>query len=212
MKKIALILFLFSAASPVFPQTKFDNSIFAINEYLTSPQFYLIRLQEGELAAIDSLYVFAESYFNGDKSEALLALTFALLPFDEMKLSLPFNATLTLYLPSVGKKLFIERTESLPRAFLPDSPNNPNADTDKLSHFFGNAFLGYELNLFNIAEFLGIFVEGFEKTFKVNGAFDMRDMKINKLGFLFGKNLREDKNLLPSDFIRLYAITLIETQ
>ena len=212
MKKIALILFLFSVASPVFPQTKFDNSIFAIDEYLTSPEFYLIRLQEGELAAIDSLYVFAESYFNGDKSEALLALTFALLPFDEMKLSLPFNATLTLYLPSVGKKLFNERTESLPRAFLPDSPSNPNSDTDKLSHFFGNAFLGYELNLFNIAEFLGIFVESFEKTFKVNGAFDMRDMKINKLGFLFGKKLKEDKNFLPSDFIRLYAITLIETQ
>ncbi len=206
---LSVIFFLAMFRTATAQTDKFDSSVYAINDYVTSSRFYKIRLEQGELAAIDSVYLFALKFFNEDFSETLLSLTFSLLPFNKMNLSLPFRQTLTLRLPSVETPLYKKRLESLPRGFLADSPIKPNSDTDKLAHFFGNAFLGYNLNLFNIAEFLGIFVESFEMTFKIDGAFDERDLKVNKLGYFFGETLRENKNVLPSEFFIFYSLTFI---
>ena len=206
-----IVAFLLFAVPRTSAQTtKFNASVYAINDYLVSARFYKLRLNEGELTAIDSLYAFALNYFDGNKSDALLSLTFSLLPFDKMELALPFGGNFSLYLPCTDYELYRMRLESLPRGFLPDSPTRPNADTDKLSHFFGNAFLGYDLNFFNFADFLGIFVEAFEYNFKIKGAFDLRDIRMNKLGLLFGDALKNGKKVSPSEFIALYSINYLE--
>ncbi len=211
--KLSFIFFFIISRFAVYAQSaKFDDSIYEINRYVTSAKFYKIRLQNGELASVDSIYKFALKRLDNDYSETLLSLTFALLPFDKMELSLPFGEKLTLHLPSVEKELFARRKESLPRGFLPDSPHSLNSDKDKLSHFFGNAFLGYNFPYENISEFSGLFVESFEDTFKIKGAFDERDLKINRCGFLFGKTLRKNIKIFPSEFIMLYFLTFIELQ
>ncbi len=192
-----------------FPDNnKLAESIIKINDYLTSPEFYKLRLLNGELASVDSLFKKALFFSGSDTSEALLALTFALLPFNKMKLKLSFsNSEIDLLLPTLQQRVFVNRKESLPRNFLPDSPRNSYADTDKLSHFFGNAFISYNLNFFNLSEFLGIFVESFEKLFKVGGAFDLRDLQTNRLGSAFGKALRRKETVYPSTIIKFYSLT-----
>ncbi len=206
-KIVIQLILLFLFASTNFAQSEhFNKSVYVIDNYLTSSQFYRIRITEGELAAIDSLYAFALKYFDEDVSETLLSLTFALLPFDKIEIINGLN----LQLPTVDSLLFVKRNESLPSNFLPDSPMNKRSDTDKLSHFFGNAFVSYNLNFSNIQEFLGLFVEAFEYNFKVNGAFDKRDLEVNRYGKLFGILLKSGKKYFPSDIFVLYSLKFME--
>jgi hypothetical protein len=192
---------------------RFKTSVIKLNRFLTSLSFYKIRLNEGELAGIDSLFTKSIELNAHDTSEALLALTFALLPFREMNLKTPIvNNNIRLFLPTLTEPEFKNRLESLPKNFLADSPLEKYNDTDKLSHFFGNAFLGYNLNFFNLIEFLGIFVESFELTFKIDGAFDRRDLAINKYGDLFGKLLASGKKVFPSDIINIYSLKFLRIQ
>jgi len=209
-----LVSFSHSVKAKSLPDnTRLKSSVIKINRYLNSLRFYKIRLNEGELAAIDSLFSKSVELNSGDTSEALLALTFALLPFREMNLKTPLvNGQLTLLLPTLTEYEFKNRLESLPHNFLADSPFEKNCDTDKLSHFFGNAFLGYNLNFFNLNEFLGIFVESFELTFKIDGAFDERDLAVNTYGNLFGKLLVSGKKVFPSDIIKIYSLKFLRTQ
>ncbi len=209
LRKILLIIVLLNLSPQIASaqNAELKNAIIEINRFLTSAKFYKIRLQNGELAAIDTLYVSALKFLKYDYSEALLSLTFALLPFEEMKL----HDFFALHLPRVEQPLFEKRLESLPSNFLPDSPGNRIGDTDKLSHFFGNSFVSYNLIFFDIANFLGIFVESFELNFKVEGAFDERDLAVNRLGIIFGKALKKNKNTLPSEIIALYSLTFIGT-
>ncbi len=190
-----------------FPNNRtLSSAILKLSEYAASPEFYKLRIERGELQAIDSLYAKAVLLNKSDTSEALLALTFALLPFREMNLKIPpFNSRLSLKLPTVGNDFFQKRTENLPRHFLYDSPDTFGSDTDKLSHFFGNAFISYNINFFKMSEFLGIFVESFEKLFKVGGAFDARDLETNALGKTFGELLSNGYKIFPSSIFIIYS-------
>ncbi len=220
-KNISILLLLFFLAyipQTVYAKTFPDNerlksSVIQINHYLTSNRFYNIRLNEGELAGIDSLFAKSIELNAQDTSEALLALTFALLPFRNMDIKPPIiNYHLILSLPTLSESKFINRLESLPSNFLLDSPYDKKYDIDKLSHFFGNAFLSYNLNFFNLNEFLGIFVESFELTFKIDGAFDRRDLTVNMYGYLFGKLLSSGYKVYPSDIIKLYSLKFLRIQ
>ncbi len=136
----------------------------------------------------------------------MLALTFACLPYKEMNVKLPLvPVSLKMHLPSVESPLFELKTKNLPSKLFFDTPVSNFGDKDKLSHFFGNAFIEYNFPFFNLSKFLGIFVEKFEETFYVEGAMDKRDIYVNGLGSKFGKDLNENNNLLPSEFLKKYS-------
>lgn len=136
----------------------------------------------------------------------MLALTFACLPYKVMNVKLPIlPITLAIHLPAVSSPLFDIKTKNLPSKLFFDTPENGFGDKDKLSHFFGNAFIEFNIPFFNLSKFLGIFVEKFEETFYVEGAMDKRDLYVNALGAKFGKSLRENSAILPSEFINKYA-------
>ncbi|MBZ0183738.1 MAG: hypothetical protein K8F60_14860 [Melioribacteraceae bacterium] len=167
-------------------------------------------VEMNDLIVIDTIYSFALSYFNNDHSEALLALTFACLPFSKMPLRFPiFNIPIDLQLPTIQPDLFQKKVDKLPSHFLIDSPKSKFGDKDKISHFFGNAFIKYNFAFFNFASFMGAFVEIFEGAFKIDGAVDHRDLYINKFGELFGIALKENPKILPSRILSLSALNYI---
>ncbi|GAB4142488.1 MAG: hypothetical protein Fur0015_11570 [Ignavibacteriales bacterium] len=198
-KKFLLILFLSSNLSAqIFASKDLEEGIFFLTKYISSDEYSSIRKTSSDLDSIDSLFVKSLRYYNNDIAEALLALTFATLPYSQMPLSLPVsNSKINIPLPT-PQKLLIEKNKNLPSHFLDDSPKNDFGDKDKLAHFFGNAYLSYTFPMFNISDFLSIFVEKFEEAFKVEGAFDKRDIFVNNLGKKFGNALHENNSLLPS--------------
>ncbi|MBW2998073.1 hypothetical protein KY321_00915 [Candidatus Woesearchaeota archaeon] len=160
-----------------------------------------------DLEIVDSLYVEAIKFYEGDISEALLSLTFATLPFNKMPISLPIlDVIIPLHLPSVQGELFITKRQHLPGMVYFDSKFKGGQDKDKVAHFFGNAFLTYNISIFNASKFLGLLVEMFESEFKVSHGIDFRDLQTNHLGELFGKSLKENKHIKPSNFFNVYSL------
>jgi len=190
-------------------EKNFYGGIFYLSEYISSKEFEEIKLASGDNSAVDSIYNRAVNFFNGDKSEALLCLTFTCLPFKEIEIKFLFNKKITIPLPSPPYSLFQAKLKKLPTKIFFDSPENEFGDKDKLSHFFGNAFLKYNSSFFNLSKFLGIFVEVVERDLFVNGSFDNRDLITNYLGELFGELIKCNKNILPSDVLKIYQLLFI---
>ena len=167
----------------------------------------IIKNSNDDLIVVDSLFIKAVKFFNGDVSEALLALTFATLPFNKMPVTLPLlEYTIYLRLPAVNQPLFELKRENLPGLVYFDSGDKGGQDKDKVAHFFGNAFLAYNVSYFNLSKFLGIIVEMFESTFKVSGGIDKRDLQTNYLGEFFGYSLIKNPKLRPSQFFDVYSL------
>lgn len=184
-----------------------DKSFEKVIKYIASDEFKNIK--SDDLSLVDSIYIKALEISEGDISENLLALTFATLPFDKMVVKIPFiNSTVNLQLQEVDSALFKTKNNNLPSKLFFDSP--PNGDRDKLAHFFGNAFLSYNVSAFNISKILGIFVELFEESFLVSGGLDSRDITVNYLGEFFGKVLNNNNKLLPSEVLSLYSLMFIK--
>ncbi len=166
-----------------------------------------IKSSFNDLMIVDSLYILAVEFYDGDISEALLALTFATLPFNKMPVSIPFiDYRIDLRLPSVNQSLFELKKKNLPGIVYFDSRLKGGQDKDKVAHFFGNAFLAYNVTYFNLSKFMGILVEMFESAFKVSGGIDFRDLQTNYLGEFFGHSLNKNPKLLPSQFFDVYSL------
>lgn len=148
---------------------------------------------------IDTLYKKTLEYKNGDISETLFLLTFATLQFRAMPLEIPFTEmTMYMPLPRPPDSLFYERNKYIPAKF-PFAFFNAKNEKDKYSHFFGNAFLAFNVRIFNLTKFMGIFVEYFEDAFKVEGAVDLKDISVNQLGEIYGEMLCENPDMMPSE-------------
>lgn len=183
-----------------------SDAVYHLSEFIASDEFLKLKENNTDLDLIDTIYTRALKYHNGDISETLLTLTFATLPFNKMPVRLPLLGKVNLHLPSVNKKLFREKVKNLPSKIYFDSPESDFGDKDKVAHFFGNSFLGYNEGFFNLSKFMGIFVELFEASFEVGGGLDRRDILTNNLGELFGKELNKNKKLMPSDIMKLYYL------
>ena len=182
-----------------------DESFQKLVEFISSEEFQKLKQNNSDLALVDSIYLRALSLSEGDISEGLLAATFATLPFDKMPIKLPFITKIVdLKLQEIDPVLFKKKNNNLPSELFFDTPSY--GDKDKLAHFFGNAFLSYNISTFNISKILGIFVELFEESFKVSGGLDFRDLKVNYLGEFFGKQLNKNPKLLPSEVLSLYIL------
>jgi hypothetical protein len=158
---------------------------------------------------VDSIYIRAVEFSNEDYSEALLALTFAAVPYKEVPIEGPiFKSSMYFPLTSADDSTFVLKNKNLPKELYYDSPTTDYGDKDKLAHFFGNAFLSYSITIFDLANEFGYFVESFEEDFKVQSRVDYRDLEVNINGAFFGTMLLKNKNLLPSDIILFRSLTL----
>ena len=188
-------------------EKNFYGGLFYLSEYIASDEFKSLKEKNSDLEQVDSIFSKALRFFEGDISEACLCLTFATLPFNNIKVQLPMiHSQIIVPLPSAGIKLFEAKTKNIPKYLFIDSPQNDFGDKDKLAHFFGNAFLSYNFGWFNFSKFMGIFVEKVEDGFFTEGSFDRKDLIINALGELFGKEIINNENLSPSKVLKIYQL------
>lgn len=191
-------------------QSKLSKAVNHLSEYIATEEFAQLKQMIGDISATDSLYTEALRFNEYDYSETLLALTFTTVPYRKVPIQIPLLKVVVYYpLVSADEFVFFKKNENLPRYLFLDSPINDYGDKDKLAHFFGSAFLSYESRFFDLGELIGYFVEAFEESFKVQSAIDFRDLNVNEYGRLFGKFLKKNKNLLPSQIFYLRSIRYI---
>ena len=193
----------------IFPQqSELSKSVNIISEYIASEEFLNLKKEVGDLKSVDSIYIQSINHSNKDHSEALLALTFATVPYKEVPIQVPLLKVIINYpLVSASDSIFLLKNENLPRYIFFDSPNHAYGDKDKLAHFFGSAYISFASNIFDLGNPIGYFVEVFEESFKVQSSIDERDLITNTLGNTFGKLLKRNKNILPSQIIILRTLS-----
>ena len=202
MRLYSILIILIISQSIFSQQSNLSRAVNSITEYISSNHFLEIRKTNGDLVSVDSIYLKALEINNNDHSETLLSLMFATVPYREVPIRLPlFNVIVNYPLISADEDIFNKKNENLPRYFFIDTPENDYGDLDKLAHFFGSAFLSYESNIFDLGELIGYFVEAFEESFKVQSNIDYRDIDVNYYGRLFGKLLKKNKTILPSQIL-----------
>ncbi len=206
-----LILLILLLCSKSFAQRDYEKSfyggLFYITDYITSQEFVDLQTTITDLQLVDSIYAKALIFFEGDYSETFLCLTFASIPFNHIKFRLPVvGSQINIPLPSPGKSKFEARTKNLPKYLFIDSQQNDFGDKDKLAHFFGNAFLSYNFGWFNFSKFMGIFVEKVEDGFFIEGQYDIKDLIINNYGEAFGKAVKNNPDIKPSNILKIYEL------
>ncbi len=185
-----------------------------MSEYIASEKLAEIRINVGDVAATDSIFIEALKFTEYDYGNALLTLMLATVPYNEVPIQVPIINSIFYYpLTSADEEIFFRKNENLPRYLFFDTPQNNYGDKDKLAHFFGSAFLSYESSIFDLGKLIGYFVEAFEESFKVQSSVDLRDLDVNEYGRLFGNLLKENKDLLPSQIfllrsLRFFRVTL----
>ena len=209
--KSFILLILIVIANYSFPQqSRLSKAVNHISEYIASEQFINLAIEIGDLAATDSIYIQALQYTEFDYSESLLALMLTTVPYSEVPIQLPIIKSLVYYpLISADEEIFLKKNENLPRYLFLDTPQNEYGDKDKLSHFFGSAFLSYESRFFDLGKLIGYFVEAFEESFKVQSSVNLRDLDVNDYGRLFGTLLKKDKSILPSQIFLFRSLRYI---
>ncbi|MEN8191996.1 MAG: hypothetical protein ABFS12_04225 [Bacteroidota bacterium] len=194
------------SSGQIFIEKDLEEGITEIVNFIISDEYSSLSKSRSDLELIDTLYRRALVIHNNKIDEALLTLTFATLPFDEMPLHFPFtNIRMGAKLPSGPDNTLNMKIERLPKNVFIDSPKTNFGDKDKIAHFFGNAYLSYSISIFNLSKFLSILVELFEDAFKVEGTIDNRDFIANFIGYHFGKQLLNDYSYLPSSSFNIYT-------
>ena len=208
MYRFTLFLLLFlSIQSYGYPQqSKLSKGVNYISEFIASDYFKKLSKSNSDLALVDTIYLRAVHFKNYDYSEALLALTFAAIPYRKVLIRIPLLNIIVKYpLTSACDSVFRIKNENLPKELYFDTPKGNFGDKDKLAHFFGSAYISYSSKIFDLGNLIGYFVEQFEKHFKVQSGVDPRDMMTNELGQIFGRVLKNNKSILPSQVFIIHT-------
>ena len=192
----------------IFPQqSKLSRAVNNLSDFIASDYFVELKKTNSDLALVDSIYLRAVAFSEKNYSEALLALTFATVPYKKIPIVIPIIKEVIYYpLTAADDSTFNLKNKNLPRYLFYDSPKTNHGDVDKLAHFFGNAFIGYSENIFDLSSLIGYFVESFEESFKVQSKVDYRDLDVNWYGDQFGKLLQENEKLLPSQIMLIRSL------
>jgi len=202
MRTLLIAIILFSSSFP--QQSKLSKAVNYLSDFIASEYFYELKSGNSDLALVDTIYLRAVNYFEGDYSEALLALTFTTVPYNEVPIETPILKNVFYYpLLSANDSIFLKKNEQLPRHLFYDSPNSEHGDVDKQAHFYGSAFIAYSITLFDLGNLIGYFVEAFEEDFKVQSVADERDLDVNWYGKLFGEAIDIEPKTLPSHIFSL---------
>jgi len=202
-----MLLISSSTKAQTVNEKSFYGGLFYLSNYLASEEYIQFARTHNDLEAVDHIYEKALSFFDGDASETFFCLTFVFIPYNHITVKLPLIGTNVRFpLPSPPQSVFNEKVKNTPKHLFFDSPQNDFGDKDKLAHFFANAFLRYNVSVFNLSEFLGIFVEYFEQGFFLQGGFDRRDLIANHLGELFAKMVHNNPLAKPSEALKVYQL------
>ena len=214
LKLLVISISIFFAANELFAQqSDLSKSVNQISDFIASERFIKIRNECNDLASTDSIFNETVKITDGDVSDALLALMFATVPYREVPIQIPILGSWIYYpLISADEKTFLKKNDNLPRYLFFDTPQNDYGDKDKLAHFFGSAFLSYESNIFDLGKLIGYFVEAFEESFNVQSSVDARDLDVNDYGRLFGRLLKENKDLQPSQIFLIRSLRFFRVQ
>ncbi|HOJ18400.1 MAG: hypothetical protein GX452_04515 [Ignavibacteriales bacterium] len=175
----------------------------SITKYVAAEEFSSMPVSD--LQKTDSIYCHAVRVAEGNLSDALLGLTIALVAHTKIPVTLPLlGLRMDFHFLSSTPETVNKKNDNLPKVLFLDSPHTMHGDQDKLAHFFGSAFLSYNMRLFDYSLVIGYFVESFEETFGIS-RIDDRDMRANSLGVKFGKMIRE-KEVMPSQIFLMYNL------
>ena len=213
MYRFALFLLLFITIQSYgySQQSELSKGVNYISEFIASDYFKELSKTNSDLALVDTIYLRAVHFENYDYSETLLALTFAAIPYRKVPIRIPLINIIVKYpLTSASDSVFLGKNKNLPKELYFDTPKGNFGDKDKLAHFFGSAYIAYSSKIFDFGNLIGYFVEQFEKHFKVQSNVDPRDMMTNELGQIFGRILKKNKSILPSQvfIIRTFEYNL----
>jgi hypothetical protein len=183
-------------------QSNLSKAVNYLSFYISSKEFLELRQELGDLSAVDSIYMTALKFKESNYSESLLVLSATTLPYRKVPIVVPLIKSIWNYpLVSADDSIYNLKNKNLPTRFFYDTPSNEYGDKDKLAHFFGFAFLEYSTLFFDFGNLIGYFTEAFEEDFKVQSSIDYRDLEVNFLGKCFGKLLKDDKSILPSQIL-----------
>ncbi len=170
-----------------------------LKRYLRDERFYILRKQYDDTLAVDAIFDHAMLLAEGNVKEALLLSLFAVMDHRQLGFKIPVVGSLYIPLTYENDSLFRLWRMHLPKKVLND--NLRSSDKDKLQHFFGSAFLAYELNSNTIVRWIGDLLELGEDRFVLGGRNDVRDQLANERGREFGLRLHHEDGLLPSDVL-----------
>ncbi len=204
---LAILFSTFLTTNFFAQQSKLSKGVNYISGFIASDYFKNLKSSNNDAVLADSIFLRAVKFYDDDIDEALLALTFACVPYNKIPIIIPLiNIKIYYPLTSADDSTFKKKNKNLPRYLFYDTPQNKYGDKDKLAHFFGSAFISYSSNIFDLGDLIGYFVENFEENFKVQSAIDERDLRTNKLGNIFGEFLKENKNILPSQIFLITSL------
>ncbi len=188
-------------------QSELSRTVNYLSDFIGSEYFRNLKTKNNDLALVDTLFKRSLIFRHNDYSEALLSLTFATIPYNEVPIQIPLiHIIVNFPLISASDSVFLAKNRNLPKDLFFDTPKDKFGDKDKLAHFFGSAFLAYNSSIFDLGDLIGYFVEVFEEEFKVQSKIDNRDLMTNKLGYIFGAALKRNKFIHPSDAFLLRTL------
>ena len=188
--------------------TKLGASVNNLSNFIASEEFTNLKSNLNDYKQIDIIYKKALEESEGNISNALFNLTFTLIPYNHIPLVTPiFRVPINISLPHSVDSIFNLKNKNLPKELFFDTPQNEFGDKDKLAHFFGSAYLAYGSTWFDFTQIIGIFVEDFEEKFYIQAKADLRDIRADNLGNIFGKELKKNNDLLPSQVLAAYHLT-----
>ena len=175
---------------------------YRMRDFISSEYFFEFKKNNGDMSAIDEIYNYAFWLTDGNISQALFISAFSTLPYKSTPAKLPLiNLDVMFYFSLESESNFKKRYENLPSHFLSDSPEHSFGDKDKLSHYFGSAYLSYTTNLKFVSKYVGYMIELGEAFFSLDGYSDERDIKVNLMGADYGLALLRKYNCMPSQYI-----------
>lgn len=208
MQYLLIIVILLTFKINLFSQqSSLSKGVNYLSEFIASDYFLNLKKTNNDLELTDTLFLRAVKFKNYNYSEALLALTFAAVPYKEVPIQIPLIGILNYPLISANDSIFLHKDKNLPKELFYDTPTDDFGDKDKLAHFFGSAFISYTSNIFDLGDLIGYFVEVFEQSFKVQSIIDQRDLRTNKLGNIFGNILKKNYNILPSQIMLIKSLS-----
>jgi hypothetical protein len=207
VKYLLTILLVLWSECIIPQQSNLSKGVNYLSGFIAGDHFQNISSSAGDLALSDTLFQRALIFYDYDYSEALLSLTFALIPYKKVPIRIPLlNSIINYPLVSASDSIYNKKNENLPSKIFFDSPPDDSGDKDKLAHFFGAAFLSNSSLFFDLGDLIGYFVEAFEEDFKVQSSIDHRDLMTNKLGDIFGRLLKNNKEVLPSQVLIMHSL------
>ena len=208
-----MVIFVLLIGSYAKGQDEYDKSfyggLFYLTNYMNSEEYRQFTVDHTDLETVNHLFEKALMFFEGDLSETFFCLTFVFIPYNHIDMKLPLIGVIKFPLPSPPKNVFDQKVKNTPKHLFIDSPTDKFGDKDKLAHFFANAFLRYNVSIFNLSEFLGIFVEYFEQGFFLQCAFDRRDIIANHLGEFFAEMVKNYPDAKPSEALKIYQLLFL---